>query len=363
MDPMAKTIEYSYQHNPDEPENPRSLSHNRVNVIYEEPSGDLWIGTEKGLDYFDRDSNTFNHYLHNPADPQSIGEGNVSVITEDRKGNLWIGTEGGGLNLLDRSTGTFSHYVHEGDDPYSLINDIVLSIYEDHAGSLWIGTYGGLDQLLPSDMPTRNDQTASDLHFIHYQHNPIDPQSLSDDTVLSIFEDNTGVLWIGTANGISKYNRRVSQFTRLQVIPESFRADPEDQDGSVPLSLSDNKVYTMLEDNNGIWWVGNLLGLDKLDPNTGTRTTYLPDPENPDSLGGAQVNAILVDHTETLWVGAGGGWLHRYEPETDTFDQFHQFGETRFGRARVEGLDRHDGRGLVQTRSRKDNPHTIRSRS
>ncbi len=338
MDPKTKIIEYSYYHNPDEPVSAESLSFNIVYTIHEEPDGDLWLGTLRGLDYFDRESNTFTHYLHDPEDPQSIGEGSISIIHEDRYGNLWIGTEGGGLNLLDRSTGTFTRYMHEEDDPASLINDIVLSIYEDHVGSLWIGTYGGLDQLLPDDVPKNNIDASNDLPFIHYQHNPLDPNSLSDDAVLSIFEDNAGVLWIGTTNGISKYNRRVSQFTRLQVIPESSAADAGDRDSSITLGLSDNKIYAMVEDLNGILWIGNILGLDKLDRDFGIRTTYLPDPENPASLSGSKGNALLVDHTNTLWVGTGGGWLERYEQETDTFDHFHQFGETSFGRASVEAM-------------------------
>jgi len=77
--------------------------------MYEEPNGDLWIGTQNGLDYLDRKSDTFSHYVHDPQDPHSIGEGRVSVIHKDRNGNLRVGTEGGGLNLLDRSTGVFTH--------------------------------------------------------------------------------------------------------------------------------------------------------------------------------------------------------------------------------------------------------------
>ncbi|HEY42973.1 MAG TPA: hypothetical protein G4O11_03215 [Anaerolineae bacterium] len=217
-------------------------------------------------------------------------------------------------------------------------NNIVLSIYEDSMGSLWIGTYGGLNQLLPADIPMTKEQAPSDLPFIHYRNNPIDPHSLSDDAVLSIFEDNAGVLWIGTTNGVSKYNRRVSQFTRLQVIPESLTEDDGDRDEPAPLSLSDNKIYALVEDQNGILWVGNLLGLDKLDRNAGIRTTYLYDPKDPNSLSDIQGNVILVDHAGILWVGTDGGWLERYEPETDSFDHFHRFGETRFGRARVEAM-------------------------
>jgi signal transduction histidine kinase/ligand-binding sensor domain-containing protein len=338
MDLTNKTIEYSYQHNPDDPMGTRSLSSNIVNAIYEQPNGDLWIGTYKGLDYLDRKSDTFSHYVHDPEDPQSIGEGSVSIIYEDHKGNLWIGTEGGGLNLLDRSIGVFTHYIQDEDNPHSLSNNIVLSIYEDSLGSLWIGTYGGLNQLLPADIPLAKEQAPGDLPFIHYRHNPIDPHSLSDDAVLSIYEDNAGVLWIGTTNGVSKYNRRVSQFTRLQVVPEFLTEDDGDRDKPAPLSLSDNKIYALVEDQNGILWVGNLLGLDKLDRNAGIRTTYLYDPKDPNSLSDIQGNVILVDHAGILWVGTDGGWLERYELENDAFDHFHRFGETRFGRACVEAM-------------------------
>ncbi len=67
----------------------------------------------------------------------------VWPIYEDRSGILWIGTDGGGLNRFDPATGHFIHFRHDPDDPDSISSDYIWAIYEDALGILWIGTDGG----------------------------------------------------------------------------------------------------------------------------------------------------------------------------------------------------------------------------
>jgi len=166
----------------------------------------------------------------------------VTAIYEDRQGTLWIGTVGG-LNMLvlskvegvDRSSGTppaeqerFIRFQHDPDTAqkmrHSLSDNEVLSILEDSAGNLWVGTVNGLDQLILGEGPVLSEAEGpvlseaegpvlseaegldrSEDRFLHFRHDPNDPFSLSDDVVLSLYEDRSGVLWIATANGVSKY--------------------------------------------------------------------------------------------------------------------------------------------------------------
>jgi len=295
-----------YQHDPDDP---KTLSDNTVRVIYEDRSGELWIGTHSGLDRFDRTTGTFTHYQHDPSAPQSLSENKVQAIFEDRQGVLWIGTEGGGLDQLDRSTQTFIHYQHNPDDPHSLSDNRVWAILQDRAGRLWVGTQNGLDQLVLSGAEGLDRRQNS---FIHFRHDPNDPHSLSGDSVRSIYEDRSGVLWIGTlGGGLSKYNRTADQFALYQHNP------------NLPNSLSDNIVWSIYEDRSGLLWIGTFGGgLNKLDRVSDTFTVYQHDPADPTSLSNNDVRAIYEDRAGMLWVGTNYGGLNRFDPQTGTFTHY-----------------------------------------
>ena len=142
-----------------------------------------------------------------PATLHSLSHDNISEIFQDQSGTLWIGTNGGGLNKLvldtsasnvegsDREIERFIHYQHDPSDRESLSDDAITAIYQDREGVLWIGTYiGGLNVFDPQKET-----------FAHYQNIPGDPHSLSSNAIRSIFQDQEGVLWIGTqSGGVSK---------------------------------------------------------------------------------------------------------------------------------------------------------------
>ena len=135
----------TYQH---DPKDPNTLSHSRIRALYNDRSGMLWIGTEKGLTRYDPRLEAFTRFVPDSAGPDSLSGEKVTVIYEDVQGRLWVGTEDGGLNQLDRETGRFLHYRHDPADPQSLASDQVTSIAGDTDGTLWVGTYGGLDRLV-----------------------------------------------------------------------------------------------------------------------------------------------------------------------------------------------------------------------
>lgn len=109
-------------------------------TIYEDRSGDIWVGSRGGLHHFDRATSTFKHYEHEPGNGLSMSESTVFDIYEDRTGNFWIATYGGGLNLLDRSEDTFTHFTRKDGLP----NNTILSIMPDRRDNLWLTTFNGL---------------------------------------------------------------------------------------------------------------------------------------------------------------------------------------------------------------------------
>ncbi len=88
---------------------------------------------------------SFVHYKNNPDDPNSLSDNGVPSIYEDNSGNLWIGTYGGGLNKFDRENKVFIHY----NETNGLLNNVVLGILEDSANNLWLSTIKGLHKFDP----------------------------------------------------------------------------------------------------------------------------------------------------------------------------------------------------------------------
>ena len=237
-------------------------------AVHEDSQGALWVGTQYGgLNRLDRASGRFTHYLHNPDDPYSLSDDKVYAILEDSSGRLWIGTQNG-LDLFDRSTGRFYRYHFDPADPHSLSHNVVNDLYQDRAGVLWIATLAGVCKL---------NETAS--AFTSYQQGP---QPL-----------------IGTDPGQSH--------------PEA-----ESQPGSTSV-LSDNLIVSVYQDSHGILWVGTSQGgLNRLDRKTGRVTVYRYNPDDPNSISWGEVSAIYEDKAGTLWIGTSGG-LNRFDPRTETF--------------------------------------------
>ncbi|MBV8831177.1 MAG: hypothetical protein JO108_18340 [Acidobacteriaceae bacterium] len=121
----------------------------------------LWAGGD-GLTRFDPRTAQATTYHHNPDDPHSLSNEKVNAIWEDRGGRLWIGTENG-LDLLDRDRGTAVVFTTKEGLP----NNVIKSILEDRGGGLWLGTHKGLSRFDPEKRTFRNysesDGLASNL--------------------------------------------------------------------------------------------------------------------------------------------------------------------------------------------------------
>jgi len=294
-----------------DPDDPHSLSNDRVWSIYQDQSGVLWVGTGGGgLNKSYLETQEFVHYKTDPGDPNSLSHNNVLAIYEqavdgahpgeDQSSVLWIGTGGGGLNKLDRETGQFTHYQNDPDDPRSLSHNTVASIYEDRSGVLWVGTFGGLN---------RFEQRGE--RFILYQNDPDDPYSLGGNSVRAILEDQSGVLWIGTGSGLDRFDRKLGQFAHYQ-------ADPND-----PHSLSHNNVLAIYEDRSGVLWVGTFGGgLNRFDRDSERFSHFQTDPNDRNSLSDNNVASIYEDRSGVLWIGTFSGGLNRFDRDSETFTRY-----------------------------------------
>ena len=228
--------------------------------LIQDNNGTIWVGTAKGLDKYNPSTNSFSHFIHDPNDSNSISNGEIIKIFSDSKGIIWLGSWNGGLNKMITSKNgdveKFLHYKPDKNDANSISNDRIMSIAESKDGELWIGTSdGGLNKLV-SDYSFHDDGTVIKPKFINYQHNPNDPNTLSNNDVRSIYIDDDGTLWLGTFGG------GLNKFTK----PKSDNDPPKFKHYRISDGLANDVVRGILQDNEGNLWIGTSNGLSKFYP-------------------------------------------------------------------------------------------------
>lgn len=123
-----------------------------INFIYEDHKSEIFVGTRAGLFALDKKKNVFTHLeIEDSSTRESLGPYFLSIARAP-DGKYWVGTLGGLLvcdNLEDISKGNFDwHYTVLSDDS-SLVDNLISSLHFDPSGVLWIGTEDGLDKYDP----------------------------------------------------------------------------------------------------------------------------------------------------------------------------------------------------------------------
>ncbi len=324
----------NFEHFNLDPADPLGINAPNITDLFEDKSGLIWIGTNtSGLYTYNKDSKIFRSFGHNPFDDNSLNNDFTLCVMEDKEGNVWIGTELG-LDKYNPVTNRYTHYFNE--ENYKTSSNIIYALHQDARGIIWIGSSGGLDKYNPS----------TDL-FTHYIHNPSDSNSISAGEVIKLFSDSKENLWIGTWNG---------GLNKLVVSPEdnSVRFQHYRHNENDPNSISDNRIMSIAEDKEGNLWIGTSDGgLNKLISDYSFNEdgsfikpgfiSYQHNPKDPNSLSGNDVRTILADQDGTLWLGTFGGGLNKFIPPKNEKEitKFIHYRQT-------EGLANDVVRGILQ---------------
>lgn len=178
-----------------------------------------------------------------------------------------------------------------------LSQSTVASILQDREGFVWVGTQDGLNRF--------------DGHnFRVYKHDPADATSLSSNTVWDIFEDNHGRLWIGTDDGLNLYDAEQDAFTQFH--------DPANGKSS----LFSSPVVRIYQDHRGDLWVATSgSGLGKFDSSNQEFIQYTYDLDEPTSLASNFVTDMVEDARGNFWVGTQNG-LDRMDRDSGEFHHY-----------------------------------------
>ena len=289
--------------------NPNSISSDEVRTILEDHAGRLWIGTSAGLDLFVNNQEhspkgRFIHYQNSIDDKTSISKGPVMSLFENEKHNLLVGIENGGLDILNletyNNTATFNHFKNDPNKENSLSNNSIHSLFQDNQGNIWISTFGkGLNIINPL-----GDR------FIHYKSEGGSKNSLSNNQVNTFLEDHDH-LWIGTEGGLNLYNKKDDTFRHFTHDPLNKR------------SIGSNAVWAICKDKKGNLWVGTWGGgLNKFDYKTETFQHFYNNPDDTNSISSNNIFAIFEDSKENLWIGTMGGGLNMFDYKKNRFIRY-----------------------------------------
>ena len=284
QDGLNKFDGYSFTIYKYDPFDSTTISDNYIRCIYEDKLGTLWIGTENGgLNRFNRDKETFERYLHDPNNPNSIANNNIAAISEDEDGMLWIGTRGNDLEKFDIQNNRFIHIKY---DPHShLEDDQIRCMYRDKKGIFWIGTENsGLKRYDPGSRNVEN-----------FQHRNNDPTSITNNTVNTIWKDDSGNLWVCTKMGLNLFDRQTKTFTGFPLLLNGKWAE----------------TTSILEDESGRLWIGTMAGMILFEPGTKTYQYYQNDPNNLSSYSSSGALTLYKDKTGLVWIGTNGGGVDR----------------------------------------------------
>lgn len=175
----------------------------------------------------------------------------------------------------------FRHLTTQNGLSYNLI----ISLFQDREGYIWVGTFNGLNRYDGS-------------RFVTFKHDRNNPKTIAHNTVTDICEDQAGNIWLGTSSGISRYNKATNTFDNYQL--ERRSAD----------AFRHNDITGIICDRQGTIWATTVAGLYEFQAKSNTFKAYHHDPANPATLSSETIgrNSLVEDLTlPRIWIATSKG--------------------------------------------------------
>ena len=275
----------------DDQKKPNSISGSVIRtIVKDEKKERLWLATSRGLNMidlntFDPENPAFKVFKHNPNNPNSINMDFIKDIALDNFGNLWGATFGHGifrLKMANQNEVTITRYKNEKANENSLRNDLTQCIRVDNKNNIWIGTEDGLSHLTFKESDYKNPK------FSNYYKTEDKETSLSHNSINDILIDKQERVWLGTRNGLNLFlgDNKFDSWTEQKQFPNSI-------------------VYSVQDDDLGNLWLGTNDGLVKFNTSTYNFTHY--GVEDGIQSKEFDTHAKFKDDTGNIYMGGIGG--------------------------------------------------------
>lgn len=207
----------------------------------------------------------------------------IYSIIQDRQGFLWFGTAENGVMRYDGRKVTL--FESDSEHGQGLSHNDAGNLMLDAEGNIWVGTWGG-------GVNKYDPRTGI---YSRYLNDPNDSRSLSSNRIQSLFHDKTGQIWLGSYDqGLNRWLGN-GQFERVQKKP------------GVENSLSHNRIWDIIDNNDNSLWVATSFGLNLLDKRTYTAKHFFPDPNNHTATGANEIRSLLRTSSSQFYVATQDG--------------------------------------------------------
>jgi ligand-binding sensor domain-containing protein len=270
-----------------------------VTAVLKDAKGFLWIGTSDGLYRYDGFS--FRNYSKQAGDSNSLSDNYITQLALGKDGKVWMGLLKGGVSCFDAATGRFTNYplFFKGNP----IAGSVTMLLVDHENQVWVGIkQKGFWKL---NLASHEYQ----FYEVVGKHDGFIPKDLSQvyNTVSAGIEGRPGMLWLGTYNGLYRFDTRTKKM-------EAIRSKPLLQH-----EFRDDDFISIVQDGDLLWlgaWAG---GLSAYNTVTGQWKNYKPNLQETKKYTTNIVSGIRVKSADELWITSNDKGLGIFNKKTERF--------------------------------------------
>ena len=292
-----------------------SLLDNEIHTLYEDFSGNLWVGHQgQGISIMFLHRKKFHSFMRDPFQETTLNS-NTVMCFNGTENEILIGCRNNGLNIVARNQTvgknlTYQSLPLKSEDTPGNVGDGIWDIAKQSDSLFWVGTDRGLYRL---------SRERSGWKLEPFPGNPA-----ITSVIRSVFIDSNNNLWCGAQDAGLIFIPSLAQNKRG--INYRFEAEPENSE-----SLSDNVILKIFLDSKKRFWIGTNNGFNRLigdyenldlsgksKPELSFRQ-YTATQPFPDYLNNNEINCFYENYDGNLWIATQGGGINIFNPETEKF--------------------------------------------
>ncbi len=254
-----------------------------IHCMFEDKEGNIWVGTDKGINIFNPYRQQFHFFENDPAKKFPHTPHETMDFMQTNTGDLWVATWGGGIVMFDSKLKAKGYLIHLDGSAHSLAEPLsrVWTLLKDQQENILAGCQHGYLSIA--------DPVSKFISNVH-------PAGLRNLTIENMKADERQNIWMGLYAGIAKWDRKSDSFdSYLKFIPYG--------------GIDSASAPDVLPDRHGNVWVGTLgLGLQKFDVSLNRFTEiFVPDKGKDHAISSALINCLIPLSDSTIAVGSGSG--------------------------------------------------------